>query len=327
MTEEFAFFPPLGSKQRETVTKIRKALYRPFTKASLFFDLLLNEEVYSLSSFFPRPNTSNASVCVTDIAGEKPFMALACDSFCDLHLASPGCGTQCFPFYSYSEDGSDRLENITDWALEQFRRRYPPLAPRISPLTKWDIFYYDYAILHHPQYRERYAANLRRDLPHIPLVAADVSRRQSPKTSPPTPDDTALFHAFAAAGKQLADLHIGYEQAKEYPLTRREKPGTQLNWHVEKMRLTRDKTALVYIDFLTLEGIPPETFEYRLGNRSALEWVIDQYQVSTDKRSGITNDPNRPDDPQYILRLIAQVITVSLETVKIVKSLPPMQTD
>jgi len=93
------------------------------------------------------------------------------------------------------------------------------------------------------------------------------------------------------------------------------------------MRLTRDKTALVYNDFLTLEGIPPETYEYRLGNRSALEWVIDQYQVSTDKRSGITNDPNRPDDPQYIVRLIAQVITVSLETVKIVKSLPPLQTD
>ena len=110
-----------------------------------------------------------------------------------------------------------------------------------------------------------------------------------------------------------------------HPLTRREQPDTQLNWRVEKMKLTRDKTALVYNDFLTLEGIPPETYEYRLGNRSALEWVIDQYQVSTDKRSGITNDPNRPDDPQYIVRLIAQVITVSLETMKIVKSLPPMQ--
>jgi predicted helicase len=157
-----------------------------------------------------------------------------------------------------------------------------------------------------PQYRERYAANLRRELPRIPFA----------------PD----FHAFAAAGKLLADLHIGYEHANEYPLTHREKPDTQLNWRVEKMKLTRDKTSLVYNDFLTLEGIPPETFEYRLGNRSALERVIDQYQVSTDKRSGITNDPNRPDDPQYIVRFIAQVITVSLETVKIVKSLAPLQT-
>ena len=90
------------------------------------------------------------------------------------------------------------------------------------------------------------------------------------------------------------------------------------------MKLTRDKTPLVYNDFLTLEGIPPETFGYRLGNRSALDWVIHQYQVSTDKRSGITNDPNRPDAPHYIVRLITQVITVSLETVRIIKSLPPI---
>jgi len=90
------------------------------------------------------------------------------------------------------------------------------------------------------------------------------------------------------------------------------------------MKLSKDKTTLFYNSFLTLKGIPLETSEYRLGNRSALEWVIDQYQVSTDKRSGITNDPNRPDDPQYILRLIGQVITVSLETMKIVKALPPL---
>ena len=102
-------------------------------------------------------------------------------------------------------------------------------------------------------------------------------------------------------------------------MRRRENPQSPLNWRVEKMRLSKDKTSLTYNDFLTLDGIPPETFEYRLGNRSALEWVIDQYQVSTDKRSGITNDPNRPDDPEYIVRLLGQVITVSLETVKVVK--------
>ena len=90
------------------------------------------------------------------------------------------------------------------------------------------------------------------------------------------------------------------------------------------MRLSRDKTSLTYSQFLTLSGIPPETFEYRLGNRSALEWVIDQYQVSKDKRSGIVNDPNRADDPQYIVRLFGQVITVSLETMKVVKGLPDL---
>lgn len=103
-----------------------------------------------------------------------------------------------------------------------------------------------------------------------------------------------------------------------------EKAGEKLDYRVTKMRLSKDKTTLIYNQFLTLSRIPPETFEYRLGNRSALEWVIDQYQVSTDKRSGITNDPNRDDDQQYILRLIGQVITVSLETVKLVRALPEL---
>jgi len=97
------------------------------------------------------------------------------------------------------------------------------------------------------------------------------------------------------------------------------KPGVQLDWRVERMKLSKEKRSLIYNDFLTLSGSPPEVFEYRSGNRSALEWIIDQYQVSTDKRSGITNDPNRLDDPKYIVRLIEQVITVSLETVKLVQ--------
>lgn len=115
-----------------------------------------------------------------------------------------------------------------------------------------------------------------------------------------------------------------YEQQPEYLLTRTEKAGEKLDYRVEKMKLSKDKTSLIYNRFLTLSGIPKETYDYRLGNRSALEWVIDQYQVSTDRRSGITNDPNRADDPTYILRLIGQVITVSLETAKLVASLPPL---
>jgi predicted helicase len=137
-------------------------------------------------------------------------------------------------------------------------------------------------------------------------------------------DDKAVFRALAAAGKRLTEIHVHYEQQPEYPLTKVEKAGEKLDYRVTKMKLSKDKTSLIYNQFLTLTGIPPETYEYRLGNRSALEWVIDQYQVSTDKRSGITNDPNRSDDPQYILRLIGQVIDVSLETVKIVRALPPL---
>jgi predicted helicase len=130
-----------------------------------------------------------------------------------------------------------------------------------------------------------------------------------------------IFWEFVNAGKKLADLHVHYEQQPQYPLEKLWKPTAKLDYRVTKMRLSKDKSILFYNEALTLKGIPLETYEYRLGNRSALEWVIDQYQVSTDKRSGITNDPNR-DDREYILRLIGQVITVGLETVHIVKSLP-----
>jgi predicted helicase len=136
------------------------------------------------------------------------------------------------------------------------------------------------------------------------------------------PESIEQFQAFFEAGERLGDLHINYESQPEYPLEKIENPDKQLNWRVEKMKLTKDKTAIVYNDFLTLAGIPPEAFEYKLGNRSALEWIIDRYQVHKDKRSGIVNDANRPDDPEYIVKLIGKVITVSLETMKIVKALP-----
>jgi predicted helicase len=229
-------------------------------------------------------------------------MILATNDIADLHLVGPGAATVCFPFYTYAEDGSHRRENITDWALKEFQTHY-----RNKKITKWDIFHYVYALLHHPQYRGRYAANLRRELPRIPYA----------------PD----FHGFADAGKRLAELHVNYEQQPEYYWHRIENRKAPLSYRVEKMKLSKDKTSIVYNEFLTIAGIPPETHEYRLGNRSALEWVIDQYQVSTDKRSGITNDPNRLDDPEYIVRLIGQVITVSLETVKIVKNLPPLEAE
>jgi len=238
-------------------------------------------------------------MCLTDRASEKPFMVLVSGRIVDMHVVSPGSNSQCFPFYIYAEDSSNRRENVTDWALERFCAYYHD-----DRISKWDIFHYVYALLHHPQYREKYAANLKRELPRIPFA----------------PD----FRGFAAAGARLADLHVNYEKQPEYPLQRLESKDAPLNWRVENMKLSKDKTQLIYNDFLTLGGIPPEVFEYRLGNRSALHWIVDQYQVSTDKRSGIVNDPNRADDPEYIVRLIGQVTTVSLETVKIVKGLPPL---
>jgi predicted helicase len=133
------------------------------------------------------------------------------------------------------------------------------------------------------------------------------------------------FKRYAEIGAALMKLHIEYEQQAESKLERTETG--KLDWRVEKMALSKDKTQLKYNGFLTLSGIPTETYEYRLGNRSALEWVVDQYRVSTDARSGIVNDPNREDDPEYIVRLVGQVVTVSVETVRQVKKLAALSID
>ena len=278
--------------------KVRNSLYRPFTKSHLFFDSIMNNEVAHFPTIFPTPETEkeNRVICVSSVGGSKSFQSLMVDVIPDLHLTGD---SQCFPFYIYDKDGTNRRENITDWALAEFRTHYQD-----DTLTKWDIFHYNYGLLHHPDYREKYEANLKRDLPHIPF-AKD-------------------FWGFAEAGARLADIHVNYESQPEYGLKFVQNLNVQLNWRVEKMKLSKDKTSLVYNDFLTLSGIPPKVHDYRLGTRSALEWVIDQYRVKTDKRTEIVNDPNRADDPQYIVKLIGQVITVSLETVDIVENLPTL---
>jgi predicted helicase len=287
-----------GEEAQFLARDIRRSLYRPFTRAYSFLNRAFNEDLYKLRNYFPS-DIQNCAVALTDVGGRSPFSCLAVGTPFDLHLCASTDTFQGFPFYTYDENGSNRRENITDWALGEFRKHYAD-----ATISKWEIFHYTYALLHSPDYRERYAANLKRELPRIPYA----------------PD----FRSFVSAGKQLADLHVNYEQQPEYSLERIETRDAKLTFRVEKMRLGRDKSSLFYNDFLTLSGIPPETYEYRLGNRSALEWVIDQYQVSTDKRSGITNDPNREDDAEYILRLIGQVIHVSLETVKIVNALPAL---
>ena len=271
--------------------KVRTSLYRPFTKSNLYFDRMMNESVYLFPSIFPTAETENRAICVSGLGSNKPFQTLMASMVPSVDILEK---TQCFPFYTY--DGSNRRENITDWALAQFRRQYQD-----ESISKWDIFHYIYGLLHHPQYRERYQVNLKRDLPHIPF-ALD-------------------FRAFATAGARLADIHVNYEQMPAYPLTMVETPGQLPTWQVEKMRLSKDKQAVRYNDFLTLEGIPAQAFDYRLGNRSALEWVLDQYRVKVDKRSGIVNDPNREND-QYIIELLQKVISVSVETVEIVEGLP-----
>lgn len=285
--------------------KVRESLFRPFCKKWLFFDSVMNQDVTQLPHIFPDANAEkeNVVIVLTSTGSRSPFSVLATNRIPELHLCSTKDGFQCFPFYTY--EGGARRENIPLSTLVRFHNHYGD-----EEITKWDVFHYVYAVLHHPEYRARYAANLRRELPRIPLVGKHAK----------------TFHAFAGIGRKLSDLHVNYEDAPEYKLKRVESREEKLNWRVEKMRLTKDKTALIYNDFLTLAGIPEATFAYRLGNRSAPEWVIDQYQVNTDKRSGITNDPNREDAPDYIVKLIGKVITVSLETQRLIAILPELQT-
>ena len=277
-------------------SKTRVGHYRPFTKMWMYYDDTFIERPGLFRKFFPTgAESENLAISLTGKAGEKPFMALMVDVIPDSHITGAGTNAQCFPFYVYDEDGSNRRENITDWALEQFQTHYGDAS-----ITKWDLFYYVYALLHHPRYRERYDGNLKRHLPHLPYA----------------PD----FGTFVDAGEQLADLHVGYEDVEPYPLD--EKETGQLEWRVDKMRWRQNKTALKYNDFLILEGIPKRAHDYRLAHKSALEWLTSRYRIKSYGRYDITHDPNDPDDKWYIVDLIKRVTRVSVETVEIVENLP-----
>jgi predicted helicase len=207
-------------------------------------------------------------------------MVLVTDKVADLHVVGAAASAQCFP-----------LSHVKETAVAKFRERYCDKS-----ITREDVFHYIYALLHHPGYRERYAANLKRELPRIPFA----------------PD----FAAFAKAGKELARLHVEYESLDPWPLKEIVNENVPFSERVTKMKLSADKQSIRVNESLTLADIPTATFEYRLGSRSALEWVIDQYQVKGE------SDPNREDDPGYIVRLVGQVVRVSVVTVDIVKNLP-----
>ena len=279
-------------------SKLRRTMYRPFTRMNTIFSNKLIDRKGLFPTILPLPqNETENWIIWLKVGKEIPMYSLMVNNVPDI---LPQSGSQCFPFYTYDEDGTNRKENITDWALDAFRKHY-----KDDTITKWDIFHYTYALLHHPEYREKYQANLKRDLPHIPYI--------------PEPN----FRSFVDAGSELADIHVNYEEYPVYSdIDLIEDNDIPIDLRVEKMKLSKDKTELIYNNYLTISGIPPEVFEYRLGTRSALEWIIDQYRVKTDKRSGIINDPNRPDDEYYIVNLIGRIISVSLRTVAIVKSLP-----
>ena len=306
----------------------RRATYRPFFRQHLYFDPVLNNSVYQLPSIFPTPDTYNPTILVErglPTPSSTPGI-LAINVIPD-NTANAGAGRACqaLPRYTYAEPTETsqgellpvkphRQDNITDEVLDAYRSRYGQW------LSKDNIFTYVYGVLHSPEYRDRYANDLARLLPRIPEVATVES-----------------FRAFSEAGQKLLNLHIGYETAEPYPLAEQVSPGAPEvpeRYHVNKMRWggsfkTPDLSTIVYNDWITLAAIPDEAHKYIVGPRSALAWLLDRYQLSTDKTSGIVNDPNdwgaEIGDPRYIIDLVKRVTTVSVETMKIVKALPPLE--
>lgn len=303
---------------------VRKSLYRPFTKSWMYFNRHFNNCVYQMPSIFPTADAVNLVIQLTGAGATKGFSCLISDTLPDLEVISKG---QCFPLYLYDEQAHPtgeaedlfatanqgaaplkRRDAITDAGLQHFRDAYPD-----SPINKADVFYYVYGLLHSPDYRERYADNLSKELPRIPCVKG-------------APD----FWAFSKAGRALADLHLNYESAPLYPA--KVSGGSQPeDYRVEKMRYgkEKDKTTLLYNSKITVTGIPLEAYEYVVNGKPALDWVVERQCVKTDNDSGIVNDANdwaadTMNNPKYPLELFLRVITVSLETIKIVRSLPPL---
>ena len=304
-------------------------MYRPFSKQRLYYDKPFIERIGLSPKLFPTPNHRNLVICVSGIGASKDFSTLITDCIPDLQLQFNG---QCFPLYWYDDSTADiadlfsaqqsemdryvRRDGVTDWILSTARKQYG------SRVTKEDIFYYVYGILHAPDYRTTFAADLKKSLPRLPLVES--------------PDD---FWTFSRAGRNLAELHLGYEHVEPYAGCHTVNSTTSdddaINYRVEKMRFgkldskTADKRIIHYNAGITIENIPLEAYDYVVNGKSAIEWVMERYAVKTDPASQITNDPNdwcrEHDDPKYIYNLLLRIITVSLETMKIVRSLPKLK--
>ena len=292
--------------------------------------------VYRQPSIFPTATHNNLAIVVPGIGGRKGFNCILVNVLPDLYMQD---GSQCFPLYHYeknepksSEQGSlftlgssklsgedllsgeaityTRKDAITDAGLAHFQTHYDDTS-----IGKEDLFYYVYGILHSPKYREKYAADLKKMLPRVPLA----------------PD----FWAFSKAGRELAHWHLDYEQVEPWPVEEERKPQGELDdftyYHVEKMRFPKkgEKGTIIYNGNITFRGIPLDAYDYVVNGKSALDWIMERYAITVDKDSGIRNDPNdwcrEHNDPTYIYNLVKRIIRVSLETNRIVAGLPDFE--
>lgn len=315
-----------GTKYSFKEDSVFPVQYRPFYKQWGYFNRNLNNCVYQLPKVYPTNGHSNRVICLAGVGVTKPFSSIISDILPDYELSGK---SQCFPLYWYDESTADiadlfnqgapknpmdryiRRDGISDWILRECKQRYG------NKITKEDIFYYVYGILHSPEYRTTFEADLKKMLPRLPLV-----------------DNPDEFMAFSQAGRQLADLHLNYETVKPYEGVTIKAIGTP-NYEVQKMRFgkldskTADKSTIEYNNQITISNIPLEAYEYEVNGKSAIEWIMDRYQVSQDSKSGIINNPNdwskEHNDEKYIYNLLLRIITVSLETMKIVKGLPKLK--
>lgn len=326
----------------------KTSLYRPFAKQHVYFDSQFNHRTYQLPSMFPTPKHENMGYYIPAASSAaRDFNIQATNLLPDLCLSGSGSG-QFFPRFTwqpveavdgglfaegsvvkqsaeasaYGEigevvDGYMRVDNVTEEIKALYREALG------ADISGDDIFHFVYGKLHDPVYREMYAADLKKMLPHIE-----------------TPGTRAEFDKFAAAGAELMALHVGYEDVEPWPLDIEVKasanPEDRETWRVLKMRWAKrkdpetaksvnDVTKLIYNKDVTISEIPAEADEYMLGSRSALAWIIDRYQVKKDKASGIVNDPNDWADevgnPRYIVELIGRVTRVAMETVRVVEGI------
>jgi predicted helicase len=320
-------------------TAIRRGIYRPFCKQWVYFDRYLNDMVYQLPRLFPTPAHRNLSICLTAIGNRIGFSVIITDTLPDLHMADQNGASQCFPLYLYEKDeptepgellareqvgelvdGYRRRGAITPGILADFRTAYE------KRITAEDVFYYVYGVLHSPEYRTRFASDLKKMLPRLPLTR-----------------ETADFWKFSQAGRDLASWHLNYETVEPWPV--KEHASELLSdpakdYLVQKMTYGRptaaqkaageraDRTTLHYNAQITLMGIPLEAYDYVVNGKPALDWIVERYQVTVDKDSGIRNDPNdwarEHNQPRYILDLFKRVVRVSMETNRIVASLPAL---
>jgi predicted helicase len=285
-----------------------KSAYRPFDERFLHFNGRLVEVQYQQTKLFGEQGCKpNTVIAFTDAGSQKPFMVLACQSVFDYHFVGAAAAASGVSLYRY--DGDERVDNITDWSLDQFKKHYQPgRGKKERPITKKAIFHYVYGVLHDPVYREKYALNLKREFPRIPFY----------------PD----FWQWADWGNALMDLHIGYESVTPFSITRTDVPDEKSSKAglAPKAMLKADKaTGLIRLDSeTTLSGVPPEAWDYKLGNRSALEWILDQHKEKTPKDPTIRERFNTyrfADHKEKVIDLLARVTTVSVETMRIVDAM------